>query len=78
MIIIPRSVPVSPQEILPLELTSRARVRRRLRCRETLMIVLHTSFLITRTLLSVLVAKLDGRIVRDVSLGSMADERRPS
>lgn len=30
------------------------------------MIVLHTSFLITRTLLSVLVAKLDGRIVRDL------------
>lgn len=41
----------------------------RWRCRETLMLVLHSVFLVQRTLLSVFVAKLDGRIVRDLIQG---------
>ncbi|KAF9527631.1 ABC transporter transmembrane region 2-domain-containing protein [Crepidotus variabilis] len=37
-----------------------------LRSRETLLIALHSSFLILRTVLSIMVAKLDGMIVRDL------------
>lgn len=36
------------------------------RCKEMFMIVLHTFFLIARTYLSVIVARLDGRIVKDL------------
>jgi len=34
--------------------------------KEAFMLVLHTFFLVLRTVLSVMVARLDGRIVRDL------------
>ncbi|KAF9584385.1 hypothetical protein BGW38_006648 [Lunasporangiospora selenospora] len=38
----------------------------RLRCKETIILVLHTTFLVLRTYLSVVVARLDGAIVKDL------------
>ena len=43
--------------------------------KEAFMLVLHTFFLVLRTVLSVMVARLDGRIVRDlVSFHSLLRE----
>lgn len=38
--------------------------------RESMLVLLHTFFLVLRTILSVGVAKLDGRIVRDLVSGN--------
>lgn len=38
----------------------------KLRCKETFILVLHTTFLVLRTYLSVVVARLDGAIVKDL------------
>lgn len=37
-----------------------------LRAKQTLILILHSIFLVLRTYLSVLVAKLDGRLVKDI------------
>jgi len=41
----------------------------RLRCKETMILMLHTTFLVLRTYLSVVVARLDGAIVKDLVSG---------
>ncbi|KAF9104067.1 hypothetical protein BGX29_002490 [Mortierella sp. GBA35] len=42
----------------------------KLHCKETLILVLHTTFLVLRTYLSVVVARLDGAIVKDLIAGN--------
>ncbi|KAF9919838.1 hypothetical protein FBU30_010470 [Linnemannia zychae] len=42
----------------------------KLRCKETLILILHTTFLVLRTYLSVVVARLDGAIVKDLIAGN--------
>ncbi|KAI8357023.1 ABC transporter transmembrane region 2-domain-containing protein [Mortierella sp. GBAus27b] len=42
----------------------------RLRCKESVILVLHTTFLVLRTYLSVVVARLDGAIVKDLIAGN--------
>ncbi|KAF9362508.1 hypothetical protein BGX34_006010 [Mortierella sp. NVP85] len=42
----------------------------RLRCKETMILMLHTTFLVLRTYLSVVVARLDGAIVKDLIAGN--------
>ncbi|KAG0046415.1 hypothetical protein BGZ83_008428 [Gryganskiella cystojenkinii] len=42
----------------------------RLHCKETLILVLHTTFLVLRTYLSVVVARLDGDIVKNLIAGN--------
>ncbi|KAF9961331.1 hypothetical protein BGZ70_008304 [Mortierella alpina] len=42
----------------------------RLHCKETLILILHTTFLVLRTYLSVVVARLDGAIVKNLIAGN--------
>ncbi|KAI1321592.1 hypothetical protein EDD11_003072 [Mortierella claussenii] len=42
----------------------------KLHCKETLILILHTTFLVLRTYLSVVVARLDGAIVKDLIAGN--------
>ncbi|KAF9903315.1 hypothetical protein EC991_003961, partial [Linnemannia zychae] len=42
----------------------------KLHCKETLILVLHTTFLVLRTYLSVVVARLDGAIVKNLIAGN--------
>ncbi|KAF9408096.1 hypothetical protein BGZ94_002451, partial [Podila epigama] len=42
----------------------------KLHCKETVILVLHTTFLVLRTYLSVVVARLDGAIVKDLIAGN--------
>ncbi|KAF9109771.1 hypothetical protein BGX27_007217, partial [Mortierella sp. AM989] len=42
----------------------------KLHCKETMILILHTTFLVLRTYLSVVVARLDGAIVKDLIAGN--------